>query len=133
MRACLPTHSLVPLFYACVRAYLPAHSLTHYPFPSTYAIPLVLSDVSSPVCTAQFHDGLGFLTNHAIISNTFEYSLQKVNPKLTLPYWDFTIESSSAGGIFGESTVDQPQVNSEIFQESWFGTVDHSDDMVGWM
>ena len=24
----------------------------------------------------QFHDGLGFLTNHAMISNTFEYSLQ---------------------------------------------------------
>lgn len=24
----------------------------------------------------QYHDGLGFLTNHAMISNTFEYSLQ---------------------------------------------------------
>ncbi|CAM9999705.1 unnamed protein product, partial [Ectocarpus fasciculatus] len=75
-----------------------------------------------------FHDGLGFLTNHAVISNTFEASLQTVNPKLTLPYWDFTIETSSSGSN-GEDAF-QPQTKSELFQESWFGTVDPTDNMV---
>lgn len=77
----------------------------------------------------KFHDGLGFLTNHAVISNTFEYSLQKVNPKLTLPYWDFTIETSTAGGS-EDGVVNQPQTRTPLFQESWFGSVDHTDDMV---
>lgn len=82
----------------------------------------------------QFHDGLGFLTNHGVLSNTFEASLQTVNPKLTLPYWDFTIETSSAG-VSGDNSGYQPQTNTPIFQESWFGTVDHTDDMVssGWV
>ena len=80
----------------------------------------------------QFHDGLGFLTNHGLLSNTFEFSLQQVNPKLTLPYWDFTIESSSTGAaafkdlddVFG-STIKTP-----LFQDSWFGTTDPETNMV---
>ncbi|CAN0324516.1 unnamed protein product, partial [Laminaria digitata] len=42
-----------------------------------------------------FHDGLGFLVTHSLITNTFEFSLQLVNPKLTVPYWDFTMETTS--------------------------------------
>lgn len=69
------------------------------------------------------------MTNHAMITNTFEASLQAVNPKLALPYWDFTIESSSAGGVFGEA-VSSAQDYSEVFQPSWFGSYDPSDYMV---
>ncbi|CAM9599920.1 unnamed protein product, partial [Hapterophycus canaliculatus] len=76
-----------------------------------------------------FHEGLGFLTNHAVVSNTFEASLQAVNPKLTLPYWDFTIENSSAGGS-GDGSVNQPQTKSPLFQNSWFGTSDPRDNQV---
>ncbi len=79
--------------------------------------------------TKQFHDGLGFLTNHAIITNTFEYSLQRVNPKLSLPYWDFTIDGSSAGGTFGEA-VDSAEQFSPIFSSDWFGWYDEKDNMV---
>ncbi|CAN0279002.1 unnamed protein product, partial [Hapterophycus canaliculatus] len=69
-----------------------------------------------------FHDGLGFVTNHAMVSNTFEASLQAVNPKLTLPYWDFTIESSSSGGA-GSGAADESLDRSPLFHESWFGAV----------
>ncbi|CAM9814374.1 unnamed protein product [Ectocarpus fasciculatus] len=74
-----------------------------------------------------FHDGLGFLTSHTLISNTFEYSLQRVNPKLTLPYWDFTIEDSEA-----EISIDDDDVKiiSPLFQESWFGSTDPDDNIV---
>lgn len=63
-----------------------------------------------------------------MLSNTFEYSLQRVNPKLTLPYWDFTIESSSAGGA-GDG-VSEPQASSPLLQSSWFGTHDPTDNQV---
>lgn len=87
------------------------------------------SFIALPLLLWQFHDGLGFLTNHGVLSNTFEASLQTVNPKLTLPYWDFTIETSSAGAS-GDTSAYQSQTKTPIFQESWFGSVDHTDDMV---
>ncbi|CAM9241469.1 unnamed protein product [Ectocarpus sp. 12 AP-2014] len=74
-----------------------------------------------------FHDGLGFLTSHSILTNTFEYSLQRVNPKLTVPYWDFTIEYLEAENA---ADGDEITINSPLFQESWFGTTDPVDNMV---
>ncbi|CAM9760402.1 unnamed protein product [Ectocarpus sp. 12 AP-2014] len=73
-----------------------------------------------------FHEGLGFLTSHSMLTNTFEYSLQQVNPKLTVPYWDFTIEYVEAE-IAGD---DEIKINSPLFQESWFGTADPVDNVV---
>ena len=35
---------------------------------------------------------LGFLTHHLALTNSFEASLRSVDPSVTLPYWDFTIE-----------------------------------------
>ena len=86
--------------------------------------------VSSLPSFLQFHDGLGFLTNHALMTNTFEYSLQAVNPKLTLPYWDYTIESSSAGAKGFDSADVQTQTKTPLLQASWFGTGDPEDNMV---
>lgn len=63
-----------------------------------------------------------------MLSNTFEYSLQRVNPKLTLPYWDFTIEKSSSGGNTPDKI--EPQSESPILQEEWFGSNDPEDGMV---
>ena len=69
-----------------------------------------------------------------MLSNTFEASLQQVNPKLTLPYWDFTIESSSSGAT-SNSKTDQSSKKScnktPLLQPSWFGTSDPEDFMVG--
>lgn len=81
----------------------------------------------------QFHEGLGFLTNHGLLTNTFEYSLQQVNPKLTVPYWDFTIEGSSIADPGNISIVDLLQGNSQVFQEGWFGTFDPKDNMVSFV
>lgn len=76
----------------------------------------------------QFHDGMGFLTSHSLLTNTFEFSLQKVNPKLALPYWDFTIEPSSFGGAPPDEL--EPQSKSPVLQETWFGSSDPEDGMV---
>lgn len=63
-----------------------------------------------------------------MLSNTFEASLQAVNPKLTLPYWDFTIETSSTGGHLGQQ---EPQRFSPMLTPEYFGDVDEEDHMVG--
>ena len=76
----------------------------------------------------QFHDGLGFLVTHSLITNTFEFSLQLVNPKLTVPYWDFTIETTAASGIAYDPTL--PYTRTELLSPSWFGTADLNDHMV---
>lgn len=38
------------------------------------------------------HEGNGFLTQHIKFSNMFEDSLRAIDPALSLPYWDFTID-----------------------------------------
>lgn len=64
-----------------------------------------------------------------MITNIFEYSLQLVNPKLTVPYWDFTIETSS----WNTEPYDilRPTSKSPLLQPSWFGTYDEDDYVVG--
>jgi len=39
-----------------------------------------------------FHEGVGFLTQHAKLSRRLEQSLQAIDPWLALPYWDTSIE-----------------------------------------
>lgn len=67
------------------------------------------------------------MTTHSLLSNTFEFSLQLVNPKLTLPYWDWTIEELAAEK---ESVDGKMVIESPLFQESWFGTADPDDYVV---
>ena len=76
----------------------------------------------------QFHDGLGFLVSHSLITNTFEFSLQRVNPKLTVPYWDFTIETTPSAGVAYDPNF--PFTRTELLRPSWFGTADSEDSMV---
>ncbi|CAN0161250.1 unnamed protein product [Ectocarpus sp. 4 AP-2014] len=97
-------------------------------YADIFAINRLHYKAASPKSCDHFHDGLGFLTNHIAITNTFEASLQAVNPKLTLPYWDFTIETSTAGtNGYGRF---QSEMKSELFQDSWFGTADNTDSQV---
>jgi len=59
------------------------------------------------------HEGNGFLTQHVKMTNIFEKSVQAVNPAVTIPYWDFTIDESY--GLRGYS--------SEIMTSSMFGSM----------
>lgn len=69
------------------------------------------------------HDGLGFLTNHIALSLRFEQSLQSVNPYVSLPYWDVTIDhhriETSENGNFEKALFE-----SELWQPDWFGSTD---------
>lgn len=44
-----------------------------------------------------YHDGLQFLTSHAAFNLMMERYLQMIDPKVSLPLWDFMIEAASMG------------------------------------
>lgn len=81
-----------------------------------------------PPAPPQFHDGLGILVTHSLITNTFEFSLQLVNPKLTVPYWDFTIETTSAANVAYDPAL--PYTKTELLSPEWFGSADLEDNLV---
>lgn len=39
------------------------------------------------------HDGMGFITQHVALTSEFETTIQSIKPCLTVPYWDYTIDS----------------------------------------
>merc|ERR1712185_82746 len=43
-----------------------------------------------------FHEGFGFLAQHAKLSWRFERALQSVDAAVALPYWDSTVEMAAA-------------------------------------
>ena len=63
-----------------------------------------------------WHQGPGFVTSHVTFSLMYEQSLQQINPSITLPYWDFTLEST----FYTPSTFR----SSGVFSSDWFGDAD---------
>ena len=63
-----------------------------------------------------YHDGLQFLTSHPMFSLMVEKTMQNINPKLTLPYWDFLVEGKEYGADFYKSFV---------YGNDYFGSVDN--------
>jgi len=39
-----------------------------------------------------FHDGVGFLSQHIALTNEFEKALQSIDPTVSVPYWDYTMD-----------------------------------------
>lgn len=54
------------------------------------------------------HGGHGFLPQHAKLSNVFELAMQAVDSKVTLPYWDYTIDADYE--MLSDAFVFQPDV-----------------------
>lgn len=77
-------------------------------------------------------DGIGFGVTHSMVTMMFENSLQLVNPMVSLPYWDFTIEGSVVdtdeefGGDYTRLSEASP-----LWGPDWFGGVDKHDYQVG--
>lgn len=80
---------------------------------------------SNDIKCDQFHEGSGFFTHHFAMTQTFEASLRSIDPSVTVPYWDFTIE--------GQQITDLDQKPSYFLEitpflsDAWFGSVDEND------
>lgn len=69
------------------------------------------------------HEGNGFLPQHIKMTNIFEESIQSVDPSITVPYWDFTIESTQNISV----------MLSPVFTAEMFGSMPRSVDQYwGW-
>ena len=64
------------------------------------------------------HDGMGFLTGHNAITNEFEQNLQRVDPSVAIPYWDYTIDMHH---VREQGKVFSVFYESAVFQDDWFG------------
>ena len=59
------------------------------------------------------HEGNGFLAQHIKMTNIFELAMQSVEPSVTLPYWDFTIDEGQGKSAF----------NSVVMTDTIFGSM----------
>jgi len=59
------------------------------------------------------HEGNGFMTQHVKMTNIFEKSMQAVDPTVSLPYWDFTMDN-----VEGKTPY-----TSTLFTETVFGSM----------
>jgi len=66
------------------------------------------------------HEGSGFLLQHIKATNNFERAMQAVDPSVSLPYWDFTIEGQANQSVY----------ESPIFTPEIFGSCPLPEDMV---
>ena len=76
----------------------------------------------------RMHDGMGFLTNHAALTSAFEHGLQLVDPKLSVPYWDYTWderEFRKRHGAFGEGRDAEFWRMDDMWSDEWFGSAEN--------
>jgi hypothetical protein len=73
----------------------------------------------------KWHEGTGFLTHHLALTTSFDLSLRAIDKRVSIPYWDFTIEGEKlykAGlGPKSLSTI------TPILTDTYFGEVDQLD------
>ncbi|CAN0081632.1 unnamed protein product, partial [Ectocarpus sp. 13 AM-2016] len=59
-----------------------------------------------------WHDDAGIVTHHVGFTLLFEQALQVVDPSVSIPYWEYTIEAALGLANYGES---------QVFNPDWFG------------
>jgi len=65
-----------------------------------------------------FHDGAGIATTHVSFTLYFEQSIQSVDPKVALPYWEYTLDNY----LYNSSS------DSVIWGKDWFGEMSSGND-----
>jgi len=74
-----------------------------------------------------FHNGLGFSNHHVAFTLLFEKSLQSINPKVTVPYWDYTIEAHYVYNANGDIHAWRSSI---AFDDDWFGSASPKDYII---
>jgi hypothetical protein len=83
-------------------------------FSRDYLTRLYLYMTSSSDCN-HWQDGPGYLVSHSYFLYLYEQALQSINPSISIPYWDFTLESTFYTNTYSFR-------NSYIFSSSVFGS-----------
>jgi hypothetical protein len=62
---------------------------------------------------AAYHNNLYFLTSHPVMQLKVERALLAINPTVSLPYWDFLLDTK----------LGKDWASSKVYDEAWFGPV----------
>jgi hypothetical protein len=75
------------------------------------------------------HDGFGFMNQHMYITKLMEEMLQKMNPSISMPYWDYMFEGRIADTFFGSDLYEwvQNTTYNTIFTDEMFGMTNETD------
>jgi len=68
-----------------------------------------------------WHQGAGFVTSHFAYTLMYEAAMQAVDSSVSMPYWDFTLESTFY--------TPNDWRNSPVFSNDWFGDASPPNDM----
>uniref|UniRef100_A0A6V1TYR0 Tyrosinase copper-binding domain-containing protein n=1 Tax=Heterosigma akashiwo TaxID=2829 RepID=A0A6V1TYR0_HETAK len=66
-----------------------------------------------------WHDDAGIVTHHLGFTIEFEEVMQLIDPMISLPYWEYTIDTD----LYGDNIWESP-----IFQDEWFSPLDTVDE-----
>jgi Common central domain of tyrosinase len=83
---------------------------------------------SNDIMCDSYHEGSGFLSHHLALTNSFDAALRSIDPSVTLPYWDFTIEGQAIADA--KKTPSYMLEVSPIFSDTWFGEVDENNHII---
>ncbi|CAM9288362.1 unnamed protein product [Choristocarpus tenellus] len=83
---------------------------------------------SDPSCD-RLHDGLGFLVSHAMFTNLMEEAMQTVNPAVTMPYWDTTLDWTTLTADYNGDYKMLKEATG-LWTPEWFGAANEEQDMV---
>ena len=83
---------------------------------------------SNDVRCDSYHEGSAFITHHLALSVAFDAALRAVDPTVTLPYWDFTIEGQAIASA--KKTPSYLLEVSPVFTDTWFGAVDEHSHII---
>jgi len=80
------------------------------------------AQATGDIACDHWHEGSGFLPHHVALTISFDMSLRSIDPSVTLPYWDFTIE----GNVLNNNGQGPSSITtlSPVFTHDWFGAVD---------
>lgn len=75
-----------------------------------------------------WHDGAGIMTHHVGFTLEFERNLQVVDPKVSIPYWEYTKDDADYCVQSGSSTCWENSISqqSPMFDPEWFGEANPS-------
>ncbi|KAH8074295.1 symporter [Aureococcus anophagefferens] len=78
----------------CTNSYGPAYRDIH-------SLTTLHASLAGDKSCDHMHDGLGFLTQHMGLTLSFEQALQAVDPSISMPYWDYTIDKQNLTAASG--------------------------------
>ena len=70
-----------------------------------------------------WHDDAGIMTHHVGFTLEFERNLQLINPQVSMPYWEYTIDDYEYCVQSGSTTCFEFSIATEspLFTDTWFG------------